>query len=157
MLYLWNVKFYVDTSVWGGYDDKEFIEWSIPFFKQAQQGKFQIVISDVTIGELIKAPTIIRDLPTSIPPEFLEVVSINDEHLNLANNYVKEGILSTKFHADAQHIAIATVLKVDSLVSWNFKHMVNFFRIRQYNSINLKYGYSTIDIRTPKEITYGEE
>ena len=134
------MKFYVDTSVWGGYEDKEFIEWSIPFFKHAQQGKFQIVISVVTIGELIKAPTIIRDLPTSIPPEFLEVVSINDEHLN-----------------HAQHIAIATVLKVDSLVSWNFKHMVNFFRIRQYNSINLKYGYSTIDIRTPKEITYGEE
>jgi hypothetical protein len=28
-------------------------------------------------------------------------------------------------------------------------HMVNFFRIRQYNAINLKYGFSTIDIRTP--------
>src|SRR5680860_144270 len=54
-------------------------------------------------------------------------------------------------HSDAQHIAISTILKVDSLVSWNFRHMVNFFRIRQYNSINLKYGYSTIDIRSPNE------
>lgn len=67
-----------------------------------------------------------------IPPEFLKVISINEELLELANNYVNEGVLSTKFHTDAQHIAIATtVLKVDSLVSWNFKHMVNFFRIRQ--------------------------
>ena len=151
------MKFYVDTSVWGGIDDKEFSEWTIPFFEQARQGKFTIVLSDVTIGELEKAPEIVRELPTTISPDFLELVSITDEQLELANKYVQEGALTPKFHSDAQHIAIASILKVDSLVSWNFKHMVNFFRIRQYNSINLKFGYSTIDIRTPKEVTYGEQ
>jgi len=151
------MKFYVDTSVWGGFEDKEFAEWTIPFFNQARQGRFTIVLSDVTIGELVKAPEIIRELPTTIPTEFIELVSITDEHLELANKYVQEGALSPKFHSDAQHIAISSILKVDSLVSWNFKHMVNFFRIRQYNSINLKFGYSTIDIRTPKEVTYGEQ
>ena len=151
------MKFYVDTSVWGGVDDKEFSEWTIPFFEQSRQGKFTIVLSDVTIGELEKAPEIVKELPTTISPDFLELVSITDEQLELANKYVQEGALTSKFHSDAQHIAIASILKVDSLVSWNFKHMVNFFRIRQYNSINLKFGYSTIDIRTPKEVTYGEQ
>ena len=75
----------------------------------------------------------------------------------LAERYIDEGVLTQKFVSDAQHIAMATILKVDSLVSWNFKHMVNFFRIKQYNSINLKFGYQTIDIRTPKEIIYGNE
>jgi hypothetical protein len=150
------MKFYVDTSVWGGINDKEFAEWTIPFFDQARQGRFTIVLSDVTIGELERAPEIVRELPTTISPDFLELVSITDEQLELANKYVQEGALIPKFHSDAQHIAIASILKVDSLVSWNFKHMVNFFRIRQYNSINLKFGYSTIDIRTPKEVTYGE-
>jgi len=148
------MKFYVDTSVWGGYNDKEFSDWTIPFFEQAKQGKFTVVLSDVTIGELQRAPEIVRILPTTISPNFIELVSISEEQINLANKYIQEGILTKKFHTDAQHIAIATILKVDSLVSWNFKHMVNFFRIRQYNSINLKYGYSTIDIRTPKEVTY---
>ena len=151
------MKFYVDTSVWGGFDDKEFSDWTIPFFKEAKQGKFIIVLSDVTVGELQKAPEIIRELPTTIPPEFLELVNITDEQLTLADKYVQDGALTAKFHSDAQHIAISSILKVDSLVSWNFKHMVNFFRIRQYNSINLKHGYSTIDIRTPKEISYGDE
>ena len=151
------MKFYVDTSVWGGFDDKEFSEWTIPFFEQARQGKFTIVLSDVTIGEPEKAPELIRELPTTIPPDFLELVSITDEQLELANKYVQEGALTPKFHSDAQHIAISSILKVDSLVSWNFKHMVNSFRIRLYNSINLKFGYSTIDIRTPKEVTYGEQ
>ena len=151
------MKFYLDTSVWGGFDDKEFLEWTIPFFEQAKQGKFTINLSDVTIGELQKAPEIIRNLPTTIPPDFLELVSITEEQLILADKYVQEGALTSQFHSDAQHIAISSILKVDSLVSWNFQHMVNFFRIRQYNSINLKFGYSTIDIRTPKEVTYGDE
>ena len=125
------MKFYVDTSVWGGYDDKEFSEWTIPFFEQAKQGRFIIVLSDVTIGELQKAPELIRELPTTIRPEFIELVTISDEQLELANKYVQEGALTSKFHSDAQHIAISSILKVDSLVSWNFKHMVNFFRIRQ--------------------------
>ena len=151
------MKFYVDTSVWGGYADKEFSEWTIPFFDQAKEGRFTIVLSDVTIGELQRAPEIIRELPNTIPQAFLELVEISEEQNELANSYVKEGALTPKFHSDAQHIAIASILKVDGLVSWNFKHMVNFFRIRQYNSINLKFGYSTIDIRTPKEVTYGEQ
>ena len=148
------MKFYVDTSVWGGIEDEEFRDWTIPFFEQARLGKFTIVLSDVTIGELQNAPSIIKNLPTTIPPSFLELVSITNEQLKLADKYVKEGALPIKFHSDAQHIAISSYLKVDRLVSWNFKHMVNFFRIRQYNSINLKFGYSIIDIRTPKELAY---
>jgi len=151
------MKFYVDTSVWGGYEDKEFSEFTIPFFEEAKQGKFTIILSDVTIAELQQAPEKIRELPNTIPPQFLELVTLTDEQIELANKYVQEGALTQKFHSDAQHIAISSVLKVDSLVSWNFKHMVNFFRIRQYNSINLKYGFSTIDIRTPKEVTYGNK
>lgn len=151
------MKFYVDTSVWGGHNDKEFLEWTQPFFEQAKRGRFIIVLSDVTLAELYRAPESVKQLPSSIPAEFLETVEINSEQLELADKYINEGILTQKFHSDAQHIAIATTLKVDSLVSWNFKHMVNFFRIRQYNSINLKFGYSTIDIRTPKEVTYGDQ
>jgi len=151
------MRFYVDTSVWGGYEDKEFKEWTQPFFEQAKNGKFIIVVSDITIGELLEAPSNIRELPDSIPSQFIEEVNITDEQFELADKYIQEGVLSEKFYSDAQHIAISTVLKVDTLVSWNFKHMVNFFRIRQYNSINLKYGYSTIDIRTPKELIYEKD
>lgn len=50
------MKFYVDTSVWGGYGDEEFSAWTIPFFNQVLQGKFKIVLSDVTLAELQKHP-----------------------------------------------------------------------------------------------------
>jgi hypothetical protein len=116
------MKFYIDTSVWGGYKDPEFSERTIPFFDEVRKGKFTIILSDVTIGELQKAPEFIRDLPTTISPNFIEIVTITEEQLRLASRYIAEGVLTSKFYTDAQHIAIASILKVDSLVSWNFKH-----------------------------------
>jgi hypothetical protein len=151
------MKFYVDTSVWGGHEDDEFEAWTVPFFEQARQGKFSIVLTDLTLRELLSAPDQVRNLTHTIPDQFLELSSLTEEAEILAGYYISEGVLTPKFESDAQHIAMATILKVDSLVSWNFKHMVNFFRIKQYNSINLKFGYQTIDIRTPKEIVYGKE
>jgi len=56
-----------------------------------------------------------------------------------------------KSWADALHIATATVAGVDLLVSWNFKHIVNARRIRAFNGVNVRAGYSQIDIRTPRE------
>ena len=58
---------------------------------------------------------------------------------------------------DAQHIATATICRVDVLVSWNFKHIVNLDRIHGYNSVDLRMGYFLIEIRTPQEILRYEE
>ena len=58
---------------------------------------------------------------------------------------------------DAYHIAIATVNRMDVLVSWNFKHIVNLDKIRLFNAINMKLGYPIIDIRPPKELIKYED
>ena len=39
-------------------------------------------------------------------------------------------------------------------VSRNFRHMVNWRRIRAYNEVNRQMGYPAIDIRTPEEIVH---
>jgi len=72
--------------------------------------------------------------------------------LELAALYIKEGALTEKSLNDTQHIAIATISGVSAIISWNFKHMANFMKIRQYNSINLREGYRMINIHTPREI-----
>lgn len=48
------------TSVWGGHEDEEFEEWTIPFLEQARQGRFTIVLSDETLRELVPAPSRVR-------------------------------------------------------------------------------------------------
>ena len=50
----------------------------------------------------------------------------SDEVEDLAKLYVKEKILSKKSFDDCQHIAFACVYNCDMIVSWNFKHIVNY-------------------------------
>ena len=90
------MKFYVDTSVWGGHEDEEFDAWTIPFFEQARQGRFTIVLSDVTLRELLLAPIRVRKLTESIPEKYLELVSLTEEEDNLAQYYNQEGALTKK-------------------------------------------------------------
>lgn len=95
------MKFYLDTSVWGGCFDKEFAVWTVPFIEQARNGLFTVVLSDITVAELQDAPEQVRLLPTTIPAANLELVNINSEQLTLADQYINEGALTPKFRSDA--------------------------------------------------------
>ena len=85
-----------------------------------------------------------------------EFVEITEEANQLAEEYIREKVVGETSIDDCRHIACATINTVDYLVSWNFKHIVNVFRIRGYNAINLKNGYMQLDIRSPKEIITNE-
>ena len=151
-------RIYLDTSVIGGYLDKEFQECSRKLFEEFKTGKKIAVISDITLDELENARQEVRDLLKLIPEKAKEYVLNDEEAELLASAYLKEGAITKKFHEDALHIAIATISKVDVLVSWNFKHIVNLDRIKGYNSVNLRLGYSIIEIRSPKDLVkYGND
>lgn len=146
------MKFYIDTSVFGGYWDALFKEDTRAFFDYMREHNMELIYSDVTEAELEAAPKSVENLLKELEGIRKTYISISDEERALASSYIKEGALSNKCEDDALHIATASICKADTLVSCNFKHMVNFIRIRQYNSINLKLGYSTIDVRSPKEM-----
>jgi len=145
-------RIYADTSVFGGCFDEEFAEHSTKLIEQFKTGEKNFIVSDLTLQELENAPQDIRDLYKSIPTEFIEYITLEEEAKFLAKKYIEEGAISQKYLVDAQHIAIATINRVDVLVSWNFRHIVNLRRIRLYNAANLKYGYPLIEIRSPREI-----
>ena len=111
----------------------------------------KIVYSDVLEKELKLAPEEIR-LMASEKLLRAEYIKLDEEMIELAGIYVKEGALTEKSIDDVQHIAIATISGASAVVSWNFKHMANFMKIQQYNSINLRQGYRMINIHTPIEI-----
>jgi predicted nucleic acid-binding protein len=145
-------RVYIDTSVIGGCYDQEFQEWSNKLFEDFKSGRKIAVISDITLDELVDAPQRVQDNFASLPIEFIEMLISDSESRKLADEYLYEKAVSGKFYEDALHIAIATINKVNVLASWNFKHIVNLYRIRMYNSVNHKNGYSILEIRTPREI-----
>jgi hypothetical protein len=145
-------RVYIDTSVIGGCFDAEFEEWSNRLFDEFKFGNRIAVISDMTLDELSDAPKRVQENFNKIPEDHLEIILADAESRELANLYIQEKAVSMKFYEDALHIAISTINQVSVLASWNFKHIVNLDRIRLYNAVNLKNGYSILEIRTPREI-----
>jgi hypothetical protein len=150
-------RIYIDTSVIGGCEDEEFSPWSIKLFEEIRQGLRIAVISDLTLRELEKAPESVRQILSSLQEANVENVFLTEEAESLAENYINEGVVTAGNVVDAQHIAIATVERVDVLVSWNFQQIVNLQRIHGFNSVNLKSGYPVLEIRSPREVVYEKE
>ena len=90
------------------------------------------------------------------PTEHVPPLHFRRVRLILASRYIAEGILSANMLADAQHIAMATIARVDALVSWNFRHVVNLPRIHAYHRVNARRGYATLEIRSPREVLADE-
>jgi hypothetical protein len=145
-------KVYIDTSVIGGCFDSEFEEWSNTLFDDFISGKRIAMISDITLDELSDAPEHVQENFRKIPEDNVEIIISDNESRKLADLYVLEGAVSKKFYEDALHIAISTISQVNVLASWNFRHIVNLDRIRLYNAVNLKHGYTMLEIRNPREI-----
>lgn len=145
-------KIYIDTSVIGGCFDDEFSEYSNLLFNDFILGRKIAVISNLTLKELKQAPENVRNKLKKIPNENIEYIALTDEAEELAQKYIKNGVISSNYLMDAEHIAIATVERIDILASWNFKHVVNINKIRGFNSVNLREGYQILEIRTPMEV-----
>jgi predicted nucleic acid-binding protein len=150
-------RFYFDTSVFGGIYDTEFEEDSLVLFERVKMGQVICVYSNLTETELSTAPKKIRQFFSEIKEEHKEKVFVTPDALQLAQTYVDEKVVGETSLDDCIHIATATLNKVDLLVSWNFKHIVNIYRIRGYNAINLRQGYINLNIHSPKEIVGNEE
>lgn len=149
-------RLYFDTSVFGGIFDEEFEEISTLLFEKVKLGQIICVYSDLSETELLSAPEYVRKFFVDLPKEYMEFVEVSEEAYSLADKYLTEKVVGKTSADDCRHIAAATINRVDILVSWNFKHIVNVFRIRGYNSINIRCGYPQLDIRSPKEIVNDE-
>ena len=137
--------------------DVEFEIGSNKLLVECIAGNHILIISDLMIYELEKAPEVVRNVLKKVPVAFTEYVAINEEAKQLAESYLSEGVVSRNSTTDAQHIALATVVRADVLVSWNFKHIVNLDRIHGYNSVNIRLGYPSIEIRKPDEVVSYED
>ena len=151
-----KLRLYFDTSVFGGVYDVEFQEETEKLFEMVNNDQIICVYSDLCEFELENAPDKVKEHFLSLDKNQTEYAEITEEINQLAEEYIKEKVVGETSIDDCRHIACATINKVDYLVSWNFKHIVNVFRIRGYNAINIKNGHIQLDIRSPKEIITNE-
>src|SRR5581483_3968564 len=152
-----KLRVYLDTSVIGGCFDEEFRDESRKLFECIRVGIYQGLISSTTLTELEPAPDEVRNLLQDYDDDQIERLPESPLVPELASKYLEAGSLPASSKDDATHIAFATVFQADVLVSWNFKHIVNFARIEEFNKVNRREGYEHIEIRSPKDLIYGKE
>lgn len=147
-------RLYLDTSAIGGYYDAEWMRDTRQLWTQRESGLWQFIASGVVAQEITDAPSDVRQLFEDTFDRASDLLPITDEIEDLAEEYLKAAVVSRKFEDDARHVAICAAHRVNHLVSWNFKHLVNVRRETGFNAVNLLRGYPPISIVTPKELIH---
>jgi predicted nucleic acid-binding protein len=86
--------------------------------------------------------------------EPLERLEFSDEAAILAEGYISRGIFHRKFMADAFHVALASIHKIDYLVTWNFGHLANVRKQARIKLFNTAAGFFSPVIVTPEFLVH---
>jgi len=78
-----------------------------------------------------------------------QILTRTDEVVRLSDEYIAGCVLKEKNYADCLHIAFAVVYNCDIIVSWNFKHLVNYKTINKVKIVNAINHYKEIIIMPP--------
>jgi len=150
------IRAYADTSVFGGVVDPEFSEASRRFLEHVREGRVSLAISGLVQEEIQEGPEPVRAALDDML-SYAELVEIEHDAYALHVAYVKYEVVTERWAADALHVATASVSRCAMIVSWNFRHIVNFRRIPLYNAVNALMGYPPMAIHSPPEVRFDEE
>lgn len=121
-----RASLYLETFVPSAYydfkDRKRMLE-TRRFWKSLKY--YNVYVSALTLVELRQArdPSKRKKLIDLV--KNFKSLGITPEAEELADEYMKEKIIPSRYREDALHLAIASVNNIDYLVSWNFEHLVN--------------------------------
>ncbi|MBS3028401.1 MAG: type II toxin-antitoxin system VapC family toxin [Dolichospermum sp. DET50] len=112
---------------------------------------FTLYISEVVLEELARGDQEIVTKRLDLINE-LPLLELNETVEELAQQFLTKSNLPPKASDDALHIALATVYKVDYLLTWNCKHIANAQIQKKLSQISIQSGYELPTICTPYEL-----
>jgi hypothetical protein len=150
-------KVYVETSVWGmtlANQPRALREPTKQFLRQCDSGIFvpylsTVVLQEIALAGASAAARMVREI-NRLAPMVLEPSEDSEE---LAEAYLRAGVIPAKKRDDARHVAIATVASLEIVVSWNHRHLANERKRTLFNAVNHLAGYEQVLlIHTPFEV-----
>ena len=130
---------------------------NLKLFQDIRNGLFE-PYTTIVVDELLQASEPKKKMMLGLITQYnISVLPVTAEINDLANVYVKNGIIPQKYTDDARHIACATIYDMDIIVSWNFKHIVKRKTIIMTEQVNLIQGYKRVEIYSPAEVTSNED
>ncbi len=111
----------------------------------------ELVVEEAGKGDEIAAESRLREL------DGIESLEIDPECNELAKHLVRDGAVPAEYAEDALHIAIAAVHEIQSIVTWNFKHINNPVTRGRIRTSVMKQGYTCPEICSPDEFLGDED
>lgn len=110
----------------------------------------ELVLTEVSAGNTEAAKRRIHILKD------IQRLIIDDEVERLAAQLVHEKTVPFSANADAIHIAVAAVHRIDYLLTWNFRHIDNAAKKPAMRFVCSNLGYRCPEICTPLELLGGD-
>jgi predicted nucleic acid-binding protein len=154
------MKLYLETTMFNYYFDAERDGHAdtVKLFEAIGRGEYDGYTSEYVTLELQRAPEPKRSDMLALARKYgITVLDFEDEAVRLANLYVENRIIPSKYLLDGTHIAIASIHNLDCILSFNFQH-INKLKTKEMTAlVNLREGYKGIIICTPMEVLEDEE
>jgi hypothetical protein len=155
------LRIYLETSAFNfcfADDAPDKRQDTLKLFEEIKEGRYEPYTSEYTMDELEAAPEEKRlKMLRLIQDYHIKLIGTSDEALRLANIYVAEGVVPQRYLTDALHIAIATIMDMDFIVSLNFKHIVRRKTVLLTEVINVREGYKKVGIFSPAEVIENDD
>ena len=130
---------------------------TVKLFEAIQRETYEVFTSKYVHHEIAgDTPVRYKKMKKLIDEYVQSILDFDQRVLNLADIYIKNGIIPEKFVRDAHHIAMATVNRLDFVVSYNMGHIVKLKTMIGTGFTNIYHGYQKIGLCTPSEVVeYG--
>ena len=117
---------------------------------------YRLVSSPLTLEEIARGdPEAAAERVTYF--EGIEILDSTDARIAiLAETLVSKSLLPAKARADALHVAIATIHRVEYILTWNCRHIANADQLPRLYRLLRELGYSPPLIVTPDEFSHEE-
>ena len=113
--------------------------------------EFDPVCSQTVLDECAEGdPEMARmriELMTGIP-----ILELTDDVVSIAQSLLAKQVIPAKAADDAIHIAVASVHRIDYLVTWNCKHLANPRNWRRISDCVAGFGFRATVICTPEDL-----
>jgi predicted nucleic acid-binding protein len=150
-------KIYIETTIFNRYfeKDRQYHQESRQLFDKIKVAELTGFTSSYVVEELEAASEPKKsDMLDLIITHNINVLKADKATSDLAEKYVKSGIIPPNYAMDAAHIASATLHDMDCIVSLNFRHINKLKTKTMLEVINKLLGYSNPSICTPMELFY---
>ena len=157
-----KIRVYLDTSVISYLDQKDMedrMKETQEVWEILKSNKYEVIISSLAIREISECKDEKKEVLMSYLEEIdYEKYTIDEDTEDLAEMIIEEGILRPKSLDDATHIAAAILSNSSMILSWNFKHLVNYNTINGVRQICFKKHINRIiDIYSPYVLLENDE